>query len=227
MGGLASSPPGIRAGTGRCAGAELWRQRQPRTSGFRERAGVGNTASRRHHSLSVKPPRQLKAAPLGPGTCKAGLPGEQVGELAFLNSAPALPLRKRSPPVPAYPRPPSPRGAARPQRPIGCGCDEGGNWPGRFRWRRPGVASSRVGRKGKSAAAAGSAPAWLRPLLAGAVASTGARPMDPTRRDSTGREALPFTFFLPASTFLRRCLTLHHLPSSSSALSRQSPGKVE
>lgn len=38
----------------------------------------------------------------------------------------------------------------------------------------------------------------------GAVASTGARPMDPTPGQH-GEEALPFTFALPASTFLRRC----------------------
>lgn len=137
------SLPGIWAGTGRGTGANRCRVVETAPAPhlrLRERAGVRDTASRRHHGLSVKPPRQLKRQlPWGRVSAGAGLPGGRVGELAFFNSAPA-PAQAQPRQSRRTPRPSSPRYAARPQPLIGCGCDGGGNWlrAADSRWRRPG-----------------------------------------------------------------------------------------
>ena len=156
--------------------------------GLRERAGVRATASRRHHGLSVKPLRQLKRQlPWGRVPAGAGLPGERVGELAFLNSAPtpaqAQPRQSRRTPRPSFPR-----GAARPQPLIGCGCNGGGNWlrAADSRWRRPGGGFQPSRQKGQECGASGGPR-----LAASAPGRERWRALEPAlwtpRRDSTGR----------------------------------------
>lgn len=165
-----------------------------------------------------------KAAPLGPGTCRVWAPwGTGSGELAFLNSAPA-PAQAQPRQSRRTPRPPSPRGAARPQPLIGCGCDGGGNWlrAADSRWRRPGGGVQPSRQKGQECGSGGGGPR----LAASAPGRGRWRTLEPAlwtpRRDSTGRRRCHLPSLSQLPLFCAAALA-HHLPSSSGALS-QSPG---